>query len=116
MALIKTTLEQSLKSRIKSLEPKLYDALKKQSTGLYNAQSEVNKRIEESKLSPGFNINSYKNKLWKINSEEWGKVISKEIISVLADDLSNIIADEVDKYIKTITVVTPPTGGTGVIT
>ena len=108
MPLIKSSLEQKLKSRILALEPKLYDALKKKTTGLYKAQLLVDQKISDTPPSSGFDIYKFKNKLWQANADEWGKVIAKEVIKLLAEDISGIIADEMDTFIKSATIITLP--------
>lgn len=108
MPLIKSVLESKLTSRIKTLETKLYNALRKKSTGLYKAQMLVDAKVTDTSPSSGFDIASFKNTLWETNANEWSKVIAKEVINLLSDDVSKIIAEEVTSYIKTASIITPP--------
>jgi hypothetical protein len=108
MPLIKQTLEYKLKSRILLLEPKLYAALQKRTTGLYKAQFLVDQKISEAAPASGFGVAKYKDKLWKTNAKEWGKVLAKEIIKIIAEDVSDIISDEITTYIKSATITTLP--------
>ena len=108
MPLIKITLEQKLKTKIKALEPKLFKALSSKTTGLYKAQLLVDQRVSARPPASGFELLIFKNKLWNANSKEWSKVIAKEVINLLADDISDIIATEITSYIKQATIIIPP--------
>lgn len=108
MPLIKKSLEYKLNTRIKKLESKLYDSLKSKTTGIYRAQALVDAKVTDSAPSSGFDIAKYKNSLWETNSEEWGKVLAKNIIKLLSEDISKIIAEEITDYVKTATIITPP--------
>lgn len=107
MSLIKKALEEKLKSRINSLEPKLKDALNSKTAGLYRAQLNIDLKLTNESPSSGFDLASYKNNVWSTTSDEWSEVLAKEIIRLLADDLSKIIADEITDYIRTATIITP---------
>lgn len=108
MPLIQTTLEQSLKSKIQLLETKLYQALNSKASGIYKAQALIDVKLSDEAPTEGFDVISYKNKVWTKTSEEWSKVISKEIIKLLAEDISSIIASEITTYIKSATIIVPP--------
>jgi hypothetical protein len=108
MPLVKSILEQKLKSRINALEPKLKDALNSKTSGLYKAQSIIDIKLTDTAPQSGFSLIKFKNDVWETTSEEWSKVLAKEIIKLLADDLSKIIADEVTNHIKTATIIVPP--------
>lgn len=108
MPLISTTLEQSLKGKIKLLEPKLKQALNSKTDGLYKAQVKVDLYTSQNSPQSGFDIIKFKHDMWQKVSDEWSTVIAKEIIKILADDISKIIADSVTTYIKTATIIVPP--------
>lgn len=108
MPLIKNVLEQTLKSRILTLEPKLFTALNSKASGIYKAQALIDVKLSDEAPTEGFDVLSYKNKVWSKTSEEWSKVLAKEIIKLLAEDISSIIADEVTTYIKSATIIVPP--------
>ena len=108
MPLIKFTLKEKLELRIKLLEPKLYEALNSKVTGLYKAQALIDLKLSDDPPTAGFNILTFKNKVWSRTSEEWAKVLAKEIIILLAEDISDIIADEITTYIKSATIIVPP--------
>jgi len=108
MPLIKLTLEEKLKSRIKLLEPKLYSALNSKATGLYKAQALIDLKLSDEPPTEGFSVLTFKNKVWSKTSDEWSKVLAKEIITILAEDISSIIADEITTYIKGATIIVPP--------
>jgi hypothetical protein len=108
MPLIQSVLEQKLKSRINALEPKLKNALNSKTSGLYKAQSLIDIKLTDTSPESGFSLIKYKNDVWATTSNEWSKVLAKEIIKLLADDLSKIIASEVTSYIKSATIIVPP--------
>tara|TARA_Y100000389_G_scaffold205124_1_gene263584 strand:+ start:11758 stop:12165 length:408 start_codon:yes stop_codon:yes gene_type:complete len=108
MPLVKSILEQKLSLRIKALEPKLYQKLNSKTSGLYKAQAMIDAKLSDEAPASGFGLYSYKNKVWTKTSDEWSKVIAKEVISILSDDLADIIAEEVTSYIKQATVIIPP--------
>jgi hypothetical protein len=108
MPLIQSILEQKLKSRISALEPKLRSALNSKTAGLYKAQTLIDIKLTNDTPPSGFSLAKYKNQVWSTTSDEWSKVLAKEIIKLLAEDLSKIIAQEVTSHIKTATIIVPP--------
>ena len=107
MPLVKSVLEQGLKTSILSLESKLKDAFDAKTTGLYFAQLKVDQALDGAAPATGFEQLSYKNDVWATVADEWGSVIAKEVIKIIAEDVSAIIATEVTSYIKTATVISP---------
>ena len=106
MPLIKPTLEQAIKARIKALEPKLKDSLNDKGAGIYSALREIDSKMQT--VSTGFNIQQVKIDQWTLVSDEWSTALAKQIIDTLSKELSKIIADELDTYIKSATIITPP--------
>ena len=106
MPLVEATLEQAIKSKIKAIETKLQKSLDDQSLGIYSALKEIDSKMKNTLT--GFNINTVKNEQWTLISSEWSKALAKQITETLANELSTIIATEVDKYIKTASIILPP--------
>ncbi len=113
MALIKTELELRLRARILGLEEQLKIALDSKIEGLYKAQENIQLRIlsavpkDSSEFSAAKQID-FQKFIWTATSDEWSKVLSKEIIKIVATDISRIVSDEIDRYIKDAVIVIPP--------
>ncbi len=107
MALIKTVLEQALKTKILALEPKLKLAFDSKASGLFRAQFNADAKALLNPPKTGFGQIPYKKKLWETTADEWGSVIAKEVIKIIAEDISDIIATEVTSYIKSATIISP---------
>lgn len=112
MPLIKTVLETSIKTRIKALEPKFIKNLDggplsiqiANAENIYDALGNIRNKCQA--LSA---VGAYSEQIVKqVSANEWANAIAKQVIDLLADDISKIIAEEVDRYIKTATVIVPP--------
>lgn len=112
MPLVKATLEAGIKSRIKLLEPNFIKKLDggplqiqvANATSIYDALGKIKTKCQVFGAANGYNEMIIK----QITSNEWANAIAKQVIDLLADEVSKIVAEEVDKYIKTATVIVPP--------
>lgn len=106
--LIQNKLQENIKSDIKKIENKLYNALNDQSKGIYNVQKELDRILTENIPNGDFDPHEYKHNLWEEISEQWAKALSEQIIDVLSKELSDIIAKRLTAYIKSATITIPP--------
>ena len=107
MPLVVNTLESALKADILGIESDLQKSLDDHSNGIYSALQKIDSEAEGLAKS-GFNIDSFKKKQWGVVSQAWSTALAKQIVATLSDKLSTIIATEVDKYIKSASIIVPP--------
>lgn len=112
MPLIKAVLENSIKTRIKALEPNFIKKLDggplsiqiANANNIYDALGKIKTKCQYLGQAGAYNETVVK----QITSNEWANAIAKQVIALLADEVSKIVADEVDKYIKSATIIVPP--------
>jgi hypothetical protein len=101
-------LKKNLKDDIKKIEDKLYKSLNDQSKGIYNVHKILDKKMGDEAPTQDFNLDEYKDKIWKQISEEWSKMLAKQLIETLSEELSDLVSKRMTDYIKSATITIPP--------
>jgi hypothetical protein len=115
MPLNTTKLDSDLNSAFKELEKPLKKSLNEHFSSptlgpksLYEAQKKIDDWVRANSAISGFDVESYKRRVWTEVAKQWAESlsehISKDITAVLSSTVSPLISSAIDSYIRTATV------------